>query len=399
MTNRSANYRDAALCNFTALMCLYAKNDKLSTDIQASFWKLGNAFDTMIDFLEIIDASTANDVAEIAVTQLYASLGKITGGFDGAWFDDFGWWSVATQRAQEKPFFDSAAKDQLKGVLSECWPRFTDNAPFVWERRGTTNTFNDYGPFVNGGVWNAYWAGTPAQYPGPKDGNPSDGHLIGIQNTVTNALYLMAAHRLGRTDSAAAADAVREHTFMFTWFDVPEEPLWWQINPETALVRERVAYFANMKRAPSGDCYGFQNDWAWAGDQGLILGYLCDAINDSQYPDQRKSFLARAENLLVGAGTQLADKTTSVLQSYTQTGCVPDGDRDDYQVGSGVFWRNALYAYKTTSDLRGVLAAPFFQGMLAASADAASKPLTGNESFETLTNQTAVLVAATAMGL
>jgi antitoxin FitA len=34
---------------------------------------------------------------------------------------------------------------------------------------------------------------------GTKNGDPSDGGLIGIQNTVTNALYLMAAHRLGAT--------------------------------------------------------------------------------------------------------------------------------------------------------------------------------------------------------
>ena len=60
------------------------------------FWKLGNSFDTMIDFLDTIDSGSAGEVARMAVTQLQASLGHIKGGFDGAWFDDFGWWSIAT---------------------------------------------------------------------------------------------------------------------------------------------------------------------------------------------------------------------------------------------------------------------------------------------------------------
>jgi hypothetical protein len=87
--------------------------------------------------------------------------------------------------------------------------------------------------------------------------------------------------------------------------------------------------------------------------------------------------------------------------SYTrktkETGCVPDFDTSDYQVGSGVFWRNALYVWKNNPDLLALLKGAEFQTTLRASADAAAKPLTGNESIETLTNQTAVLVAATAI--
>src|SRR5215207_6945788 len=89
-------YSSAAREKFEALKKLYASNDTLPGG--ASFWKLGNSFDTMIDFLDTIDNSSAHDVAQMAVKQLYASLKHIDGGFDGAWFDDFGWWSVATQR-------------------------------------------------------------------------------------------------------------------------------------------------------------------------------------------------------------------------------------------------------------------------------------------------------------
>jgi hypothetical protein len=146
MTNEpsSANpYGSAARETFEALKNLYASNDNLPPEEQVSFWKLGNSFDTMIDFLDTIDDSSAHEVAQMAVTQLNASLKHITGGYDGAWFDDFGWWSVATGRALQKPFFKQDAAP-LQHILEQCWPRFTNNAPFVWERRNSTK-YDKYG--------------------------------------------------------------------------------------------------------------------------------------------------------------------------------------------------------------------------------------------------------------
>ncbi len=62
-----------------------------------------------------------------------------------------------------------------------------------------------------------------------------------------------------------------------------------------------------------------------------------------------------------------------------------------------MFWRNALYVWKTNADIRTFLAGPEYQTIVRASADAAAKARTGGECFDTLTNQTAVLVAASAM--
>jgi phospholipid N-methyltransferase len=85
------------------------------------------------------------------------------------------------------------------------------------------------------------------------------------------------------------------------------------------------------------------------------------------------------------------------LQNYTTTGCVPDGDVNDYQTGTGVFWRNVLHVWKTNSNLRTFLNQPDYQKMLRASADAVVNASPAGQSIETLTNRTAVLVAATAM--
>jgi hypothetical protein len=385
INNSSTNhYADVAGEKFAALKTAYASNNLRE---MASFYKLGNSFDTMIDFLDTIDDSGARDVVPMVVTQLGHAVAQL-GGFDGVWFDDFGWWSIAALRALQKPFFQDDA-DQLKQqILDQCWPRFTNNAPFVWDRRGSSGRFDAYGPAVDGGVWNAYWEGTPDNYPGPKNGDPSNGFLVGIQNTVTNALYLMAAQR-SHTDADAQA-AERMLHFLLTWFDDPADPLWWKIDGDTALVRERVGHFAAGR-----PCRNFQVDWAWTGDQGLILGGLSDAMLGPD-PSLRGPLLTRAKQLLSGVRQQLVDPSGAV-QSYTTTGYVPDVAYSDYETGPGVFWRNALYVWQSNSDLRSLLASPEYQAMVRASAEPAANRPTDGQSIDALTNDIAVLVAAAVM--
>jgi hypothetical protein len=376
VTTPGAEYRQSAVDKFNALKAAYASNDPGKG---TPFWKLGNSFDTMTDFLETIDSSSAHDVARMAVQQYAAST---AGGVDGFWFDDFGWWSVATSRALEKPFFKADA-EAIRGILKVCWKHFDDNAPHVWERH-EPRTFDDYAPAVEGGVWNAYWSGTSNEYEGPKGGDPSEG-LEGIQNTVTNALYLNTAHRLGHTDSAAREAARRELEFFLTWFDETETPLWWAVDKDTGLVRERVGHFANGSPA-----WGFQENFAWAGDQGLMLGNLSDAMLH-QPPGFRGPLLSRLKQLLEGVRQCMTTK--GVLGGYTDTGSPPDNE--NYQTGSGIFWRNALYAWNTNPDLQVVLKGKEYQAMIRASAEAAKKPDDGT--IQALTNDTAALVAACAM--
>jgi hypothetical protein len=382
VTTPGGEYRQAAVDKFNALKAAYASND---TGQQAPFWKLGNSFDTMTDFLETIDSSSAHDVAQMAVTQFAPALRRVPGGADGAWFDDFGWWSVATSRALEKPFFKPDAK-AIRGILDECWTRFTKNAPFVWKHH-KPRTHDGYAPAVEGGVWNTYWTDTPDKYKGPKEGDPSgtgSQPLAGLQNTVTNALYLNTAHRLGHTDTHAREAARKELHFLLTWFDEKETPLWWAFDRDTGLVRERVGHFAKGTRA-----WGFQENFAWAGDQGLMLGNLSDAM--MHLPPVRDPLLGRLKQLLEGVRQHIT--TNGVVGGYTHTGTPPD--ELNYQTGSGIFWRNALYVWNTNPDLKAVLQGQEYQAMIRASAEAAKHPDDG--SIQALTNDTAALVAACAM--
>jgi hypothetical protein len=380
MTDDANSYRTAATNNFNELKKLYAANDYPPCE-GVAFWRLGTSFDTMIDYFDVIDSSSASGFGRTVFAQFNASA-MCLGGLDNAWFDDFGWWTVAAQRALKRSYLDPVI---FKRIHDQCWQRFRDNAPDVWERR-QPGTFNDYGPAVLNGVWNAYWSGTSCQYPGPKNGDPSSGTLIGIQNTVTNALYLMSAQR--DPDSQRQADD--EFGFLFTWLtNNPQLPLlWWSLGANAGLFRERVSGFAGGRPAR-----GFQADWAWTGDQGLMLGNLSDAI--SRQPKHGPLLLAMAKALLAGVRQKLF--RNGELQNWTTTGSVPDGDEGDYQTGTGVFWRNLLYAWTTNPELRTFIRQPDYLTMVRDSANAVVNAPPAGQSIETLTNRTAVLVAATAM--
>ncbi len=104
--------------------------------------------------------------------------------------------------------------------------------------------------------------------------------------------------------------------------------------------------------------------------------------------------LGRAKELLNGALT-LVDGN-GVLMSYTTSGAVPDGDVTDYATGTGVFWRNMLYAWKNNQDLAASISTPGYMALVKTNADAAVNSTEATD-CDRLTNQLAILVAATAI--
>ena len=385
MTQQS--YREAATNTFNGLISQYA-----GANVPASYWVLGHAFDSLLDYYDVIDPrSTSADSVAQSVQRQYQNSLKNLGGYDAAWFDDFGWWTVATQRAMSRSYFSSSTKSQLfLPILTECWKRYTGNAPFVWERRGS-DRFANYGPVVSGGIWNEYWFGTDASYAGPKDGDPSAMTLHGIQNTVSNALYWIAAQRFAVTTSPDAGPvAENAYRFFRGWFEMSSNPLWWQQGPNAALVRERVSHFAQATYPE--DFLAKWATWAWVGDQGLILGALVDRLSRA-LPGEQGPLLARARQLMVGVSSNLvgSDKT---LKNWT-TDNVPDGDTTDYSTGKAVFWRNVLYTARNNAELRAFLPQSGLLPVLLASADR----VVGFPSIDIIgaTNDLATLVTASAL--
>jgi hypothetical protein len=388
-------YGPAARSIFKQLVALFSARQSAS-----SYWKLGNSFDTILDFLDF-DSTDAEKLPSVLQTQYAVSL-KDLHGYDSAWFDDFGWWTVAFQRAAQRTYFSSSDREYFVSTMKECWTRFTDRGPKVWERH-TKDTFDDCGPAVPGGVWNEYWEGTDSKkWPGPNDGIPDSTDpkqsLHGIQNTVTNTVYLIAAQRLGVTAENANADAEREFKFLQSWFEVRSNTLWWpQPANNAAHVRERVSHFAPSSRFPTGKMNKFyQSDWAWTGDQGLVVGALADRMRlMSGGPKERSELLEKAKALIAGARYYLRNSMTGQLLSFTTTGQVPGNDYDDYQTGPGVFWRNMLHAWNVDPDLKAFLNQPAYTEWLKLNAEFAIK--SQKSDFDSLTNDLSVVVAAAVM--
>jgi hypothetical protein len=348
-------------------------------------WKVGNALDTMIDYL-VLEPNNAGNFGAEASALCMDFLGRDV---NWIWFDDYGWFVISTDRASQQKFFSNEVCKGFADVSKDCWDRFK-NAAYTWDRRNRSlDCFEDYRPDVAGGVWNTYWICTSKEYHGDKEGIPMVGAVAGIQNTVTNALYLICAQ--GRDDATDAAKA--EWSFLDAWFSSRGQPnLWWRQNNGGALVRERPSRFANGNTAP-----GFQENWAWTGDQGLILGGLVGRIAKGQ--DAAKA-LTYAEALLTGVRLSLVD-ANGLLLPCTTTGIPPHllnqpPDVADYSTGPGVFWRYLLRAWNSKNrDLCRVIRSEDYQEFVRTNADAAAN--TYIDDPDLLINELAALLAGIAI--
>lgn len=290
-----------------------------------SFWQLCHGFDTMLDFYALTGAN-----ADVDAQTIYELLGKKIGGLSNIntlWFDDLGWATIAAKRASESQQLVTTRK-KFEDFAGDCWQIFAENAPKVWERRDTNRHFEAYGPLVAGGVWNEYWLGT--SYPGPHDGDPTKGTLQGIQNTVTNAIFLVAAQHMAKSTGESQEAAHTEFGFLKTWMSAPGSQ-WWSEDSTTgsALVRERVDLLAKRLPAP-----GFCRSWAWTGDQALMIGALAGRV--AAEPGAGPELKAWVGRLL--KGTLIKQVDGSVLLPATP-GPNPWGDPGDYDTGTAVFWR------------------------------------------------------------
>lgn len=355
--------------------------DKFQSPASNNFWILGNSFDTILDYFDIylsqatppIDTS---DYARIGLAKAWEGVGE-------AWYDDDGWWVVAALKAYQLSDRLGWSEDIKAGFLSFClqkWVRFNSNAPYVWQMCKNVPTGNvNLQPFFNGGVWNTGWSDIQ-KYDGrgvycdaqgnpmpdfwhaytPWKNNPA-GNLGGFQNTVTNALYLIAAARLAQIAAAnpkifvAPTSSVQfkfcatqEYDFLANWFAMdnkntgllnragagPNRPA------QGVVVRERMPW-TGLNTQPNKSI-GLDFTQAWAGDQGLVLGGLIDAMAAGVAPQSAQNtcldILDGMKSYVSGGGT--------MLNWMSADGKAPGNDTSDYCTGLGAFLRYFTYAYR-----------------------------------------------------
>lgn len=247
--DRDPELADAAQKTYQKLKGYFELDSK-----QNNYWQLGNCFDTLTDYLLVSGVPDASLPALILAKFDDPEVQK-----PACWYDDYGWWAIASAKAYDSRFADifgdhSAA---FGAMAQSCWSLLDVGkgdgvhlgAPAAYTNRDNQSMFttppsvppywvkprfdNGRGSGVHG-VWQydifanersgPNWTG-PVECNG--DTNPSvpTHYWLGpYQLTVVNALYLLAAIRLEqahRNNPAVPSTALQlndEYGFLKAWF-------------------------------------------------------------------------------------------------------------------------------------------------------------------------------------
>jgi hypothetical protein len=375
------------------------------------YWELGHSFDTIVDYFVNVSPDAAN-AAGFAQTVLERYQASQT---NACWYDDYGWWGIATLKAsQQQTLFGNAASAFSKICFDKdnprcCWTVMDANAPNVWQTNQNDPRFAVLKPRFDGGIWNADWTrpdecgdvGPAPGIPPNCSSNEQGKNLRGIQNTVTNCLYLVLAARLflATLNKDYEAAARREWTFLENWWgqDVtePAHKLLNKVGPGQFVARERVSTYAGPG---FWIVCGYQPELAWAGDQGLFLGGLVDRMlivgRDSP---AYAGLLDLAKAIALGVKSQIDAHHGGILAAWvTET---DGGDPGDYNTGIAVYMRYLLYAYQAKDSsgrylLRDDLKNMGYVDFVCKNAANVMKNYKNHSSVVDLTNDLATLVAA-----
>ncbi len=356
-----------------------------------NYWQLGNAFDTMTDYLLVAGPAHADPELPKFVQEKF--LNPHVQSYAG-WYDDYAWWAIASAKAYDKrfePIFGSYAAP-FAGIAQSLWTILDQGkgdgvhlgAPQVFTNRDNETMFIDppavpsywAAPRLDGGrgsglhgVWQYDMFANKREAPnwiGPREGNaatnpslPASYWLGPYQLTVVNALYLLLAVRLEQAsrDNPAVPPATLqledEYGFLWAWFGYdPNNPisgqdsLLEQFSLPGTLVRERVSTYAFLNgKFPQVENWDLET--SWGGDQGMILNALTGYLR--LHPGN--TVLASLIQLLVrGYLTHMTDSAGVPQPFYPFTGNKLEGDLGDYKSGIGVFMRGLLQAYQTPNN-------------------------------------------------
>lgn len=415
------SYRNAAITTFAQLKTNYGW--------AGNFWRLGHSFDTIIDYFELVDDTDALLFGSEYALRAFEK-------FSGHWYDDYGWWGLAALRASQRPKLFGPNVGAFGGVARRCWTfmRTGDTggmtvdcsgavkmagAPNVWTQAQKSPDYKDHfarmEPRKGGGVWNCDWRWSADRnkdscYCVPDWGAAKDG-LGGFQNTVTNGLYLALAARINKIVNAYT-DAQTEYGFLTDWFAY-KEPKLSLLAPlgrtGDVYVRERVGVYAN-----DVPVYGYRDDCAWTGDQGVMLSALVDYMALVSDDAVKTKIREICKHLIWGTKRYLGG-TDGVLREWRNPSDLsPDGkekapgdDFWDYATGSGVYMRFLTHVYRLDPALKALIEdkdvtddAVKQQPLIAANADSIElfpKNLGIEELVVVLTNNLAKLIAAIVM--
>jgi hypothetical protein len=261
------------------LDCAKQSYQALQTDIGSSsnYWQIGNVADSMFDFLAMlsptdfdqynsIQGNTSGCTGTLPLAQYlacrYPAWMQLQ---SGCWYDDYGWWGIASSKAFDtNPSYERifanppGTKAMFQNIAWTTWNIMNtgkddgihNGAPKVWENRDNLIGFTPPRPTpvpgqlnpprFQGGVWqydlftnarSSRWDGLVKGWAGPVECsgstmNPKTTALGPYQDTVVNSLYFTLAQRLlaaGPSRPANYETAVNDmYGFLRNWFGYDE---------------------------------------------------------------------------------------------------------------------------------------------------------------------------------
>ncbi len=364
--------------------------DALSTLFKSSgnSWRLAQSLDTILDYF-MLNPSKAKAFIPIILDRYHdyyidPNANELGGNASYQqsypttaqscwWYDDYNWWTIAMLKASSmEEAFGKEYTAVFAGISRFCWDTVFRNGTQVWRNSKTLygDYFDRFKPRFEGGVWNYPYSKDPIQFvpDTPLDPNPNlDQHLgiktdvlalpdklRGIQNTVTNALNLIASARMAEKMEASnnpniLTTATNQLSFLLKWFAVKDKSLSLYCRfdeNDTGLARERVSSYKILNYP----VHAYDENLIWLGDQGLVLGGYAEMLSHLEKDSADcKSCMAYIEGIIKGVNDKLANNSQLYPWFHLDSnslGDSPGGDDADYLTGLGIYFRYLLNLYE-----------------------------------------------------
>lgn len=366
-----------------------------------NFWHTACTLDACVTFVAAAKATwtTADPQVQTSIkslreivsgahsTFLNGYLGDKKSNFEnGNWWDDYGWWGIAFLKTYENfSVFDQTLNAQTSvncydsniPITQDCCLQLAhDSWAVLHDHAWDTGQYGQSLP-VSGGCWNH----TPTDSGG------------GVQNTVTNNLYLTLSIRLYMATKGMAGWEDRNTQYLqaacdeFKWFsdwflkgpnDSPQEGvgIFDQIYDEGA-PDEKYRYWI-LERPVDGPNYNKRGEppyekQQWTGDQGVFLGGLIGLLLAQDAVRTNPSIIALSKELSAhnlgpdpinyiellviritrAATSRLFTPQPRVLHESLLSKGLIDNFYTDMATGKGVLMRYLAYARPHISGLSG----------------------------------------------
>ncbi len=159
------------------------------------FWRVGNGFTTLVDYFALVEPKPKGiSIANIVnhTLDVYDAHRSDT----NLWYDDFSWMGVAFLQAKHFNSVLNIDPDACWQRAQACWSWMSTHATKVWDNAKNNPTWKNAEPRFPGGCWNFDFSEDSLHPCDPLKGSGSGPfNVCGIQNTVTNAQFLVLSIR------------------------------------------------------------------------------------------------------------------------------------------------------------------------------------------------------------